>query len=445
MPDFKSIADEIAGEIAGGALRSGQKLLPLREFAYRRGIAPSTAARVYRELKRRGLTAGEIGRGTFVLNAPPRTDPPLVDPSVGLIDLELVASWPEGCEALLRSSLRRWAASPSSEAALRPISVAGTPQFREIAAAFLARAKWLPDPAKILFAGNGRQAIAAALSTLAKPGERVGIEAITYPVVKGIAERLGVTLVPLDLDEQGVSAEAAREAHQSTRLSAVYFQPTLHSPLGVSMSDLRRREWARLLTDTGIMAIEDGIYTFLAPEVLPLAALAPDQVIYVDSLSKRVSPGLTVGLLVAPRSLVQSLSVTLRAGAWSAAGASVALGCHWMNSGDAQIVMERKRADALARQALAREILGADRLCADSRALHAWLPLPEPWRGESFAAQALRRGIAVTPGEAFAVSPGYAPGAVRLALGSPGLEALGSALQTLRDMIGEGMEHHEVE
>lgn len=51
-------------------------------------------------------------------------------------------------------------------------------------------------PRQLLFAGNGRQAIAAAVAALVPAGERLGVEALTFPVVKGIAARLGVTLVP---------------------------------------------------------------------------------------------------------------------------------------------------------------------------------------------------------------------------------------------------------
>ncbi len=343
---------------------------------------------------------------------------------------------------MLSASLKRWAASPAFGAALHPMGVAGTSQFREIAAAFLARAGWAPDPSCVLFAGNGRQAIAAALSAVAKQGDRVGIEAVTYPVVKGIAARLGITLVPLPLDNEGLVPDIAAAAHRAKALAAVYLQPSLHSPLGVSMGHARKEKWASLLAKTGLIAIEDGIYSFLAPDNRPLAAFAPDRVIFVDSLSKRVSPGLTLGFLVAPPSLVSPLSASLRAGAWSAASFSVAIGAHWMKSGDAVAIMDRKRADAIARQGVARSILADSQLQADPRAFHAWLPLPEPWRGESFVAQALRRGIAITPGDAFAVGAGHAPSGARLALGAPDIDTLASALRALRSLISEDSERH---
>ena len=433
--DFVAIADRLAGEIASGGLRAGDRLLPQRVFAHRNGIAVSTASRVYTELVRRGLVTGETGRGTYVRAAPAPLDPPLVEPSAAPVDLELIFPLlPEHEDALARA-LARLAASPAFAQALRPIGATAGVAAREAAAAFLARPGWAPAPGQILFAGNGRQAIAAALSALAVLGDRIAVEAMTYPVVKGIAARLGLTLVPVEMDDQGLVPGALAAAHRAAALAAVYVQPGLHSPLGVTMGEARRAALAGLLRETGLTAVEDGVYSFLAEGDTPLAAFAPDRVVFVDSLSKRVAPGLTLGMLAAPGPLVGRLAAALRAGAWSAAGLAVALGVQGMADGSAHAIAADKRADARQRQAIARAALGSLGLSGDPRAYHAWLPLPEPWRAEAFTAAALRHGIAVTPGSAFTVGPGHAPPGIRLALAAPGRAALAQALELLRRLV----------
>ncbi len=434
-PEFVTVADRVAGEIASGQLRPGEKLLPQRTFAHRRGIAPSTASRVYAELARRGLVVGEVGRGTFVRAAPAPVFPPLVEPASAMVDLELIFPMLPEHEGALAQALAQLAASPSFAQALRPIGAAATQPAREAAAAFLSRPGWAPDPGGMLFAGNGRQAIAAALAALAKPGDRIGVEAMTYPVVKGIAARLGVTLVPLEMDGEGLLPAALAAAHRAAPLAAVYTQPSLHSPLGTTMGLDRRAELAELLCTTGLTAVEDGVYSFLAEGDTPLAAMAPGQVIFVDSLSKRVVPGLTLGLLAVPEALAGRVASALRSGAWSASGLPIAAGVQWMTDGSAHAIARGKRADARARQGIARDVLGTLGLSGDARAYHAWLPLPEPWRAEAFAAAALRYGIAVTPGRAFAVGPGHAPPGIRLALASPPLPVLTGALDVLRRIV----------
>lgn len=76
VDDYRRIADRLADDIAAGRLRPGERLPPQRAFARRRGIAGSTAGRVYAELVRRGLVVGEVGRGTFVRAAPCPRDAP---------------------------------------------------------------------------------------------------------------------------------------------------------------------------------------------------------------------------------------------------------------------------------------------------------------------------------------------------------------------------------
>lgn len=89
MKDYRQVADAVAEEIRTGGLRPGDRLPPQREFARGCGIADSTAARVYRELARRGLTVGEVGRGTYVRAARAGVGPALSEPAGSRIDLEL--------------------------------------------------------------------------------------------------------------------------------------------------------------------------------------------------------------------------------------------------------------------------------------------------------------------------------------------------------------------
>ncbi|MFC4055526.1 PLP-dependent aminotransferase family protein [Actinomadura syzygii] len=431
MDDYRKIADALAAQIAGGRLRAGDRLPPQRRFARQHGIAGSTAARVYGELIRRGLAVGEVGRGTFVRAGRPPAEPALAEPADALVDLELNFSVLPEQPALVAASLGGMLRPDVLESALRPVGAAGTAPDREAAARLLSRAGWAPDPGRVLFAGNGRQAIAASVAALVPPSERLGVEALTYPVVKGIAARLGVTLVPLAMDEDGVTPEAIRS---SGPLRAVYLQPTLHNPLGGTMPARRRAELADLLRELDLYAVEDAIYAFLREDLPPLADLAPDHVVVVDSLSKRLAPGLTTGFAVTPARLTGRVAAALRSGGWSAGRFALDAATRLLADGTVETVQRAKCRDAAARQALMRERLAGFAIEADPHAYHCWWRLPEPWRAETFVAAAARRGIAVSPAAAFTVGTGHAPHAVRLALASPAMETLSSALGTLASL-----------
>ena len=291
-------------------------------------------------------------------------------------------------------------------------------------------------PDLLLFAGNGRQALAATFSALVPLGERIGFEALTYPVAKATAARLGLVAVPLATDKDGVRPDAVEAAHRAGTLRALYLQPTVQNPLGMTMPEGRRAELADLLQRLqGPVAVEDAVYAFLdeaAPP--PLAAFAPDHTVLVDSLSKRIAPGLTLGFISAPGRLVPRIAAALRSGAWTAPNFAMEVGVRWLVDGTATVLEGAKRADAVARQRLASACLAGLPVRANPAAYHLWLDLPVHWRAEAYVLAAARHGIAVTPAAAFAVLPAHAPNAVRLALASPDRDALVPALTTLADL-----------
>ncbi|MFH0251698.1 GntR family transcriptional regulator, partial [Streptomyces chitinivorans] len=126
MDDYRRIADGMAADIAAGRLRPGDRLPTQREFARRRGIAASTAARVYRELAGRGLTVGEVGRGTFVRASPRTADPAVAEPAEGRVDLEFNHPVVPGQSALLAAGIAPLLRPDVLESATRPVGPAGT-------------------------------------------------------------------------------------------------------------------------------------------------------------------------------------------------------------------------------------------------------------------------------------------------------------------------------
>jgi DNA-binding transcriptional MocR family regulator len=428
MDDFRALADVVAGDIGAGRLRPGDRLPTQRRFARDHGVAVSTASRVYGELVRRGLAVGEVGRGTFVRAGRGEPDPAPVETAGSRVDLEMnFPILPDQAERLgpaLDGLLRPDALG----AVLRSVGAAGSAAARAAAADLLAVPGWAPDPDRILFAGNGRQGIAAAVSALVPAGGRLAVEALTYPVVRGIAARLGIDLVPLACDDAGVLPDALAACGP---VHAAYLQPTLHNPVGSTMPPARRAELAGVLDRLDLPVVEDRVYSFLRPDPAPLAAFAPARTVVVDSLSKRIAPGLSVGYLVVPPELDGRVAGALRGGGWSASAFAVEAATRWASDGTARDIEDAKRADALARQRLVADRLAGFTVRADPASYHCWWELPPPWRADTFVAAAARRGIAVTPGAAFAVGASHAPNAVRLALGTPTVPALDAALATL--------------
>jgi DNA-binding transcriptional MocR family regulator len=432
--EYLRLADTIAAEIADGTLKPGDRLPPQRNFAYERKIAVSTASRVYAELLRRGLVVGEVGRGTFISNDAGHGVAALSEPRGVRIDFEFNYPILPDQTALIAKSLDGLEKSAALDAALRPSTSIGTSAIRSVAAAYLSQNTWSPAPEQLVFTGNGRQSIAAAFAAVIPMGGRCGVEALTYPFVKGIAARLAITLVPLAMDEGGVRPDAVQKAHREAHLSAIYIQPVIHNPLGMTMTPTRRADLLRVVQKLNLLVIEDNVYGFL-DNVPPLAALAPNSCVVLDSLSKKVAPGLALGFIVPPPQLRESVMAAVRSGGWTASGFAFAAAQRMMGDGTVAELARLKRIDARARQKLAAERLSGFEIQTNEKCYHLWLTLPAHWRSQTFVAAAARRDIALTPSTTFAVTPGHAPNAVRLALAAPTMDQLDTGLRTMATML----------
>ncbi|MDN3023588.1 PLP-dependent aminotransferase family protein [Streptomyces sp. S.PB5] len=434
MDDYRRIADRLADDIAAGRLKPGERLPPQRQFARRRGIAGSTAGRVYGELVRRGLVVGEVGRGTFVRAAPagPSGRALTEQATRAPVNMELNYPTAPGQSKLLAPVLEPLLRPDVLAEALLPAAATGTAAARAAAVEVLATPGWRPDAASVLFTGNARQSIAATLASLVRPGGRVGVEELTYPLVKEIAGRLGISLVPLAMDADGPLPEAVTAAHRTAPLSALYLQPTLHNPTSLTTSWERRRQLALTVTDLNLPVVEDRVWSFLHPHTPdPLATHAPALTHVVDSLSKRVAPGLTVGFVVVPHDRVHAVAAAIRSGGWSAGRFALEAAVRVAGAGVVERLVEAKRADAAERQRLLAQELDGFAVRAHPQGYYAWWELPARWRADTFTAAAAAHGIAVTPGPAFAVDPNRTPDAVRLGLASTAPPDLRRALRTL--------------
>src|SRR5690606_3614831 len=157
--------------------------------------------------------------------------------------------------------------------------------------------------------GGAHQAIVVAFAALARPGERVLVEALTYAGVCHVAERFGARLHGLPMDDEGLLPDALDAACRADRARLLFVNPTAHNPTTATMSPARREAIAALARTHDLIVIEDDVYGRL-PERRPppLAALAPERTVYLGSAAKSVAPGLRLGALHCPPHLLSPLA-----------------------------------------------------------------------------------------------------------------------------------------
>ena len=436
---YKQLVDQLAAEIRAGRLQPGTRLPTHRRLAERHGLALVTASRVYAELEAMGLVSGEVGRGTFVRETVrPRglgIDQQAV--AAGLVDLNFNYPSLPGQAELLRGALRQLAAGGELEAMLRYAPHGGRMHERACVARHLESRGLAAEPSRVLIVDGAQHGLAVTVMALLQPGDVVAVDALTYPGFKVLAEAQRLELAPIPASGQGPDLDALERLCTQRRVRAVYTMPTLHNPLGWVMSASRRRRLAAIARRHGLLVIEDAAYAFLADDPPPpLATLAPETTVYVSGLSKSVATGLRVGFVVAPEAWVPKIERSIRATTWCNPGVTTAIACAWLEDGTVGRLESEKRHDAATRQAIAGYALAGLRCVRHPASYFVWLPLPEETRADRVAAALMRDGVSVSTAEPFSASQ-HVPHALRLALGSVGLESLRSALQTVRRVIAE--------
>ncbi|MGV7207602.1 PLP-dependent aminotransferase family protein [Oxalobacteraceae bacterium A2-2] len=412
-PRFLQIADALQAAVAQGALKAGDRLPPQRLLAAQLDVDLTTVTRAYDEARRRQLLEGRGARGTYV--APPRVE------LSAILDLGMnTPPAPDGVDFddMLRQGLSQVLMRADNAALMTYHLAGGSASDSKAGARWLAPMFGPLDTQQIVVCPGAQAAIAALVLALTQPGDVILAQAMSYPGLRAAAEQFGRRLVAVDADSQGMRPDMLEQACRQHRPALVYLNPTLHNPTAVTMPQQRRRELAAIVRRHAVRVIEDDPYWLLAEAPPPpVATFAPEQVAYISTLSKCLTPGLRVAfVLIRGEQEREGFLSALRSFALMAAPLTAALAAQWILDGSAAGLMEGVRKEARLRYRMAGDIL-AGRTGGAGEGLHLWLELPAYWEASQLVRAADGEGIAVTPAQAFAIGDA-AVNAIRVSLGS---------------------------
>jgi DNA-binding transcriptional MocR family regulator len=445
-PIYLAVADAIGAAVLAGQLREGDRLPTHRALADALGVDLTTVTRAYAEARRRGLLQATVGRGTFVRSAISKPAE-RARSQEGPVDLGMnLPPLPEdpSLRDLLQQGFSRLLASADAASLLTYRAGLGTAEERAAGARWLRPVLGEVDAERVLVCPGAQPALFAILGLLARAGDVVLTEALTYPGVRMAAAQLGVRLVGVETDAEGLRPDALEAACREMQPKALYCGPTIHNPTTTTMSPERRGAIARIARRHGLPVVEDDAYGLLPSNPLSaLTATLPDLGFYVATVSKVLSPALRLAYVVAPDARwAGRLSMGLRASVLMASPLLSSLVTAWIEEGTAGLVVAAIRRESEARQRIAREVLPPNSFDADPEGLHLWLRLPGNWNRRDFAAHLRRQdGLAVVPSDAFAVATDApAPDAVRISLGAAsGRAALRGALRSVAEALSQDM------
>ncbi|MEC5385775.1 PLP-dependent aminotransferase family protein [Uliginosibacterium sp. H3] len=442
-PAYLLIADLIAEDVRTGRLTVRDQLPTLRDLATALNLNYTTVARGYAEARKRGLIDSRAGSGTFIRGQAPSM--PLRGGSGAEMTMNLP---PEPQDAALITRLHESAALALAKGnfyeLMRYQDFGGTAEDRDVAAQWLR--PWLHESRveNVLVCPGIHSVLTALVSQLARPGEAICVESLTYPGIKAIAAQLGVKLLPLPLDEDGPSASAFEHACKNLHPKALYINPTMLNPTTTTTSRARREALADIALHHSVPIIEDDAYGMLSRQSLKtLAQLAPDLTYYISGFSKCFGAGLRTAYVSAPNArLAQRLAGAMRATTVMASPVTNAIATQAVQDGTAAAMLNAIRSEGLARQALADEHLAGRGHLAQPEGFHLWLPVEESWSVVEFASYLRTQGVGVVASAAFSTDADP-PNAVRVCLGGPmTLQECDVALRLIADTLDHPRHPH---
>ena len=443
-PKYLGLSRALRAAIKAGELPEGAQLPTVRDLAWRLHLTPGTVARAYQLATQEGLLAATVGRGTFVAAQSPRlgpTQPLLLERDsggqTGIVDLRPPRVPEVGQARAIQAALQAMAGeldaawldytSQRSEAPLRA-AVLGWMGERILGPV---------TPEDVMLTNGGQNALGLVLDCCLR-GERpaVLIEELAYPGFRYAARAARAEVVPLEMDGEGILPEALEAACRRHGAQVLCLTTEAQNPTNGCMGPARRARIAAIARRFDLQVIEDDCYTVSDTRLPSLRSLAPERVWHVGSLSKTISPALRFGWVICPSGMGEAGRLTAQHNFYALPLPVARLVRHLLESGAAEEIRARVKAEFEVRLQAMVNYLGGFDLRWQPGVPFVWLQLPQGWRASAFARRAEGEGVLVRPADEYALVGGRAPNAVRLAVaGNLPREVFDGALAKLARLL----------
>ncbi|MFC7394203.1 PLP-dependent aminotransferase family protein [Scopulibacillus cellulosilyticus] len=437
-PIYQVLAGQLEQDILDGVLLPGTKLPPQRELADYLDLNLSTISKAFKTCELKGLLSASVGSGTFVSYDALSNAYLLEDTKPKLI--EMGATLPDNAsyEPLLlqlksmlqETGYEKWFGYGRAGESLWQ---------KDAAIKLIRRGGFETTVDHILFANGGQNAIAAALASLCKPGDRIGADHHTYPGLKTIAAMLSVQIVPIKSENYEMSPTSFEYACKNENIKGIYLIPDYHNPTASCMSVENRKAIATIAKKYNQFIIEDATYHLHKEKPLPaIASFAPEQVIYIASLSKSIAPGLRLAYIAVPSQFKEPISKALYNLNISVSPLLAELAARTIVSNQFEVLTRGHREQTIRRNQVVNRYL-ADYTCLGvETGIFRWLLLPGKMTGAEFETLAAQKGVQVYAAERFVVGNSCPERAVRLSVcATETLEELERGLMILKRLLND--------
>lgn len=298
---------QIRADIVTGVYICGTKLPSKRTVAAETGVSTVTVEHAYLLLCDEGYVEARERSGYFVIFCPSDRFLAPTDRAVSPISR---VSRPHGKEdtpvfpfSVLAKTMRS-VISALGDGILDRSPNAGCPVLREAIRRYLERSRGIVAEAEQIVIGSGAEYLYTLIVALLGRDRVYGIEFPSYAKIEEVYRISGARCERLRLGEDGIESAALR----ASDADVLHITPYRSFPSGVTATASKRHEYLRWAESGTRYIVEDDFESEFSiskkPEETLFSNTTGNNVIYMNSFSKTVSPALRVGYMVLPKSLV---------------------------------------------------------------------------------------------------------------------------------------------
>lgn len=302
-PEYLKLYEAMRDEITRGAWPPGARLPSRRQVALDRGLSAVTVEHSYELLCQEGYAQARPRSGYYVAY---RSEDGFA--SVGASPRPHRSGAEAGLErcfpfSVLARAMRR-VISDYGEALLSKSPNAGCPELRGALSGYLARNRGIRVEEDQIVIGSGSEYLYGLVVEMLGRDRVFALEHPSYEKIERVYAARGVERELLPLGSDGILSHALA----ATRGSVLHITPYRSFPSGVTASASKRAEYIRWAGQGDRYIVEDDFESEFSllrkPEETVFALSGDENVIYLNTFSRTISPSIRVGYMVLPRRLL---------------------------------------------------------------------------------------------------------------------------------------------
>ncbi|KEO84699.1 PLP-dependent aminotransferase family protein [Tumebacillus flagellatus] len=466
---YQQVYHKLRYLILSGEWTMGSALPSERSLSSEWNVSRNTIVRAFVELEDEGLVYSKVGSGRFVQPLPPvdaltpfcwkdrlrqestakpshLTEWSRMYSSNSLINF---AFGEGGNHTLLASDFVQHASVQrifTQALAHYLLPIEGHPELREWIVSWMGLEQ-VPSAEHVIMTSGSQEALYLTASILAKPGDAVAVEMPTFFGALHVFQSLGLRIIPIPMDGDGMRVDVLEGVLARYRPRFLYTVPTYHNPTGLTLSLPRRKQLLALSERYNLPIVEDDAYRHLHFEEEPPPTLksldTQGNVIYINTFSKTLSPGLRLGWVSASKPFLQQIVRRKELMATTNTFAQLML-LAYLQDGDWGQHLEKSRQNYRSQA----EVMGrylqeftphGISFTPPRGGFYYWVALPEGMRPQEILEASIANGVLFATGDMFLSRETDQP-FIRLSYSHEPIERVEEGMQRLGEVLALGRE-----